>query len=182
MKKFNLIAIIGLNGELGQDGGLLGNFPADMRRFRELTTGGVVIMGYGTFASIGFKPLSERINIVMTRDKTKIEPAENLYVATCLTEVCNLAHELSADGKKVFVIGGESIYKEFLTRNLVDKVFLTIIHQTFPAADRYFPEACLQDIRKNWAVMKRDYAYEGKISLEFLDYGVSSLYRQSHHS
>jgi dihydrofolate reductase len=69
MKKtiISIIAIIGKNRELGKDGKLLWNIPEDMKRFKKLTTGHVVIMGRKTFESIG-KPLPNRINIVITKN------------------------------------------------------------------------------------------------------------------
>ena len=71
----NIIAAIGKNRELGKDNKLLWHIPEDFKRFKNLTSGHVVIMGRKTYQSLPkkFRPLPNRVNIVVTRNKNVVE-------------------------------------------------------------------------------------------------------------
>ena len=69
----SIIAAVSKNGVIGVDNKLPWNLPEDLKRFKELTTNNVVIMGRKTYESIG-KPLPNRINIVVTRNKDFFVP------------------------------------------------------------------------------------------------------------
>ena len=126
----SFVAAMGKNKVIGKDNSLPWSLPADMKHFRNLTTGKPIIMGRKTFESIG-KPLPNRINIIITRDQN--------YKA----EGCTIAHStdeaLTAAGnaEEVMVIGGAQIYKEFLPK--ANKMYLTIIDTDFEG-DTYFPD------------------------------------------
>ncbi len=121
---------MGKNRVIGKDNSLPWNMPADMKRFKELTTGKPVIMGRKTFESIG-KPLPDRTNIIMTRDENY--KAEGCIVVHSVDEALK-----SAEGnEEVMVIGGAQIYKEFFPR--ANKMYLTVIDNDFEG-DVYFPE------------------------------------------
>jgi dihydrofolate reductase len=127
----SIIAAIGKNNELGKKNALLWNLPADMKHFRETTSGHTVIMGQKTFESIG-RPLPNRRNIVLTQDKNlKIGGVEIVY---SLEEVENL---LDKDTEN-FVIGGGMIYKLFI--NKADRLYITHVDASFHDADTFFPE------------------------------------------
>ena len=128
----SLIAVIGKNNELGCDGKLLWNIPADLKRFRDLTLGYPVIMGRKTFESIG-KPLPGRQNIVISRNANYDNHC--VYVAHSLEEAIKLGKHYS--DKEIFVIGGGEIYKQSLS--LADKLYLTIVDDN-PKADTFFPD------------------------------------------
>lgn len=132
----NLIAAIGQNRELGIGTKLLGNFPTDMKHFVSLTQNSVVIMGRKTFDSLRKKPLPNRINIVVSRNPTF--SFDGVLVARSCHEALDLAQQV-ADGRQIFVIGGESIYKQFLEDDLIDQIHLTEIKASFPEADKFFP-------------------------------------------
>ncbi len=125
-----LIAAIGKNRGLGFGNNLLWNLKKDMKFFRKHTMHNVVIMGYKTFQSIG-KPLPNRINIILKRNKIDIEGVE---VVNSVNEALNLAKEYN---KKIFIIGGGQIYNLFLP--LADKLYLTLINDG-KKADIFFPE------------------------------------------
>lgn len=116
--------IIGANNSLLW----LGEMAADMRRFRELTTGNVVIMGRKTFDSIG-RPLPNRQNIVITRQPLVID---GVLVVHSLGD----AYKQAKPGKDVYVIGGGQIFEQALAD--VDSVLATQIDATFDG-DTYFP-------------------------------------------
>ncbi|CAM1368162.1 Dihydrofolate reductase [Tenacibaculum sediminilitoris] len=126
-----LIAAIAKNNALGKDNDLIWHLPADLKRFKKITTGHFILMGRNTFESIG-KPLPNRTSIIITRNN-------NYFVDGCL--IANSLEEAIAltEGKDAFIIGGAQIYKEVLERNLVDRLDITVIHHEFEA-DVFFPE------------------------------------------
>lgn len=132
MQKDQIISIVvatGENNEIGKNNELLWHLPADLKHFKNTTTGGTVIMGRKTYESIG-KALPNRRNIVITSqpdlEGESIETALNIQIALdkCKTE------------KEIFIIGGGSIYRQVLAQT--DKIYLTIVHQKFDA-DVFFP-------------------------------------------
>lgn len=130
--RLSIIAAVGRNRELGKNNALLWNIPEDMRRFRELTTGHAVIMGQKTYESIG-RPLPNRTNIVLTLDTTF--EASGCVVCYSLDEALEKAKEVEKD--EVFVIGGGSIYGQFI--GMADRLYLTLVDGEFEA-DTFFPE------------------------------------------
>lgn len=104
--------------------------PTDMKFFKYLTIGHSVIMGRKTYESFG-RPLKERRNIVISRDK-------NLAIAGCeVVHSLNDALELTKKDKEVFIIGGANIYEQAMS--LANKIYLTRIFGDFEG-DAYFPE------------------------------------------
>lgn len=120
------------NRVIGKDNALIWHLPADLKRFKALTTGNVIIMGRKTFDSIG-KPLPNRISIVITRQADFV--AEGTVVAHSLEEAILKAKSLSRGD--IFVIGGAEIYQ--LALDKADQILLTRLHDIFDG-DAYFPE------------------------------------------
>ena len=117
---------------IGYKGKLLLRIKEDMQYFREKTEGSVVVMGRKTFESLPWqKPLSNRINIVLTRSLSYKK--EGIVVVHNVDE---LKHELRKYKKEVFVIGGEQIYRMLL--DFCDTVYVTKINAYFDA-DAHFP-------------------------------------------
>ncbi len=139
-----IIAAIGLKNELGKDNDLIWHLPADLKRFKKETTGHTIIMGRKTFESIG-KPLPNRKTVIITRDKNY--QFEGCDVVHSLEE----ALENNQNDKQRFVIGGAQIYKQAIEKDLVDKLDITLVQNTFEA-DVFFPEI---DIMK-WKITKRE--------------------------
>jgi len=132
--KISIISAIGENSEIGKDNKLLWKQSDDLKRFKKLTTGKVIIMGKNTYDSLPFKPLPNRTNIVITDDyDDRYFGAESVF---SINEAIDKAIYWGGDGE-VFVIGGASIYKQFI--GLADKLYITKIHDEFDA-DTYFPE------------------------------------------
>jgi dihydrofolate reductase len=136
--KVSIIAAIAKNNVIGKDNKLPWNLPADLKHFRELSLGKPVIMGQKTFESIG-KPLPNRINIVLSLD--------NNFAPTGCFVVRSIkgALEKAGDAKEVIIMGGASIYEQFLP--LADKMYLTLIDETFEG-DAFFPEFDWADWQK----------------------------------
>ncbi|MEK7613406.1 MAG: dihydrofolate reductase [Patescibacteria group bacterium] len=127
-----IIAGIGKNRELGVGSELAWRLKDDLKHFKELTTGYPIIMGRKTFDSIG-KPLTNRINIVVTRDTNWSH--EGVVVAHSLEKASSYAHELGSS--KVFVIGGGEIYTQALP--FATHLELTHIEGEEPNATTFFP-------------------------------------------
>lgn len=116
---------------IGKNNDLLWNIPEDMKRFKRLTTGNTVIMGKRTWESLPKRPLPNRRNIVITDVPGEIiEGAVMAYSIGDAVSKCAISEE-------AFIIGGGSIYRQFLP--IADKLIITHVHSTAPA-DVYFPE------------------------------------------
>lgn len=120
------------NRTIGKNNQLPWHMPADLKHFKELTTGHPVLMGRKTYDSIG-RPLPNRTNIVLTRDQNFSAP--DCVVLSSVEQALDMASDLDAD--EVFVIGGAAIYRQLLPR--MHRLYLTIIHHKF-TGDAHFPE------------------------------------------
>ena len=127
-----VIAAIATNNALGKDNDLIWHLPADLKRFKKVTTGHYIIMGRNTYESIG-KPLPNRTTIIITRNKNYFK--EGCLIANSLEQ----AVEMSKEEAQVFIIGGAQIYKETIAKNLAQQLDITLVHKDFEA-DVYFPE------------------------------------------
>lgn len=132
MKNLSLIAAVAHGNAIGRNGQLLCHMPADMRRFKELTTGHTVIMGRLTFESLPKGALPNRRNIVITRNPGF--SAENAETAHSVEDALRMAESDDA----VYVIGGAQIYRAALP--FASRLCLTHIDADFPDADAFFPE------------------------------------------
>jgi dihydrofolate reductase len=141
MKKVSMVVAVAENWVIGKKGGLPWKLPADMKHFKDLTTGHTVIMGKKTYDSIG-KPLPNRTNIVVARDSS-------LDISGCIAvRSIGEALEAAPDDQEIFVIGGAEIYNSFLS--LTQKIYLTQIHHEFDG-DTFFPKLNLAE----WSEKKR---------------------------
>ncbi len=129
----NIIVAVDKNWGIGNKGQQLVNIPLDQQMFREETLGKVIIMGRKTLESLpGKQPLYGRKNIVLTNDKNyKVSGAILCY---SMDEV--LKEIESYDSSEVFVIGGQTIYEQFLP--FCDTAHVTYIDFKYEA-DTYFP-------------------------------------------
>jgi len=128
----SIVVATGRNNEIGKAGNLLCHLPADLKHFKEITSGHTVIMGRKTYQSLPKGPLPNRRNIVISRNThLKVEGAE-VYSSL------DYAFIRLINKDEVFVIGGAQIYEQALP--LADKIYLTKIHADFPDADVFFPK------------------------------------------
>ncbi len=133
----SIIAAIGKNRELGKNNDLIWHLPKDMKFFTETTLGHFVIMGRRNYDSIPtkYRPLKERTNVIVTRqDGFK---AENCVVVNSVEEGIALAK--MEEDSECFVIGGGQIYDYAIRNNLVDRIYLTHIDESFEA-DTFFTD------------------------------------------
>lgn len=136
------------NWAIGIGDSLLNHIPADMKFFKEKTTGNVVVMGRSTFLTFpGPKALPNRVNIVLTTDKSWSAPD---------VIVCHSTQELFEQLKRydtntVYVIGGSSVYEQLLP--YCDTAYVTKVNTAKPA-DKFFPNL---DDMSDWEL-----SYEGE--------------------
>ena len=120
---FSLIVAVGENNEIGKNNGLLWHIPEDLKNFKKITKGKMVVMGLKTFESIG-KPLVGRKNVILSRDKIKKYKIEKEYMDYNV-EVYNSLQDFIQryidTEEEIFIIGGGEIYKQFLDRNIIKK-------------------------------------------------------------
>ncbi|MCB9194819.1 MAG: dihydrofolate reductase [Flavobacteriales bacterium] len=135
--KVSIIAAIGNNGELGKNNDLIWHLPKDMKFFTDTTTSHYVIMGRRNYDSIPekYRPLKNRVNVVVTRQEGF--KAENCVVVSSVEEGIALA---KFEGEtECFIIGGGQIYEHALKNDLVDRMYITHILESFDA-DTFFPK------------------------------------------
>ena len=129
----SLIVAMSENRVIGKDNKLPWHIPADLKRFKQITSGHPIIMGRKTFESIG-KPLPNRTNIVISRTQTRTDGT----VAWCqsLEQALEIAKE-SEGSEETFVIGGAEIFR--LALPYVNKIYFTKIHQIIEG-DVFLPD------------------------------------------
>ncbi len=128
----SIIVAIAENYAIGKKGDLLCHLPADLKHFKEITSGKTVLMGERTFYSLPKHPLPNRRNIVLTDVQGKtFEGAEAVY---SLEELCAKVQ----GEEEAFVIGGGMVYRQMMP--IADKLYITHIHHSWEDADTFFPE------------------------------------------
>lgn len=141
--------IVAVNEEwgIGCEGELLSRIPDDMAFFKQKTMGKVVIMGNSTFKSLPeSKPLKNRINIIMSKDTTlRIRGA---IVCNSLKDIIYVSNMCHTDD--VFIIGGQSIYEQFLPYCSIAYV-TKIVTRPPQKADKYFPNL---DAMPSWKLVE----------------------------
>lgn len=153
------IVCMDMNNGIGYKNELLCKLPNDMERFKRLTTGegdNTILCGYNTYMSMGKLP--NRDIIVASKSK-KID---GIHTTKDVHEFIRQWEEYSLN-KDLWIIGGEEIYKECLP--LVDKLYVTVVHNEFEKVDTYFPilnddEWELLDIEKNYKDYSHNYHYD----------------------
>ena len=146
---------MGKNMVIGKNNSLPWKLSADLKRFKELTTGKPVVMGRKTFESIG-RPLPNRINIIITREKDY--KAEGCIVVHSVDDALKFAK----GNEEIMIIGGAQIYNEFLP--LANRMYLTLIDKNFEG-DAYFTEFD----EDGWKEIKREEHDDGQLKYAFVD-------------
>lgn len=131
--KVKFIASVDKNFAVGNDGKLLFRIREDMKLFREMTMGNIVIMGRKTYEEIG-KPLEGRLNIVLSREDISIE---GVHVFTSMEMLKAFCESSTNRQKDVFVIGGAEMWNLF--RRYVSQIHLTKVPDDCHEYDTVFP-------------------------------------------
>lgn len=145
------IVAVDNNWGIGFRGELLTKIPDDMKHFKKMTMGKVVVMGRKTYESIG-KPLIGRINVVLSNGKFF---QEGNVVAGDLETVKQY------DSDDMFVIGGQSVYEQLI--DYCDTVYVTKIDEEYEA-DRFFPNI---DEDESWYLFSESDVQMSECGLEF---------------
>lgn len=143
-----------VNGLIGKGNDMPWHLPADLKYFKSVTSGMPIIMGRKTFESLG-RPLPNRKNIVISSKKIDDDRIE---VYTTLEDAIK-------NNPDAFIIGGAQIYKYALEKNLIDVLYVTMIHHDFGDGDAYFKycqetwKTVSEDPHLKDEVNKYDYTY-----------------------
>ena len=162
MTNFKIIACINQKRVLGNEGKLLYHIGNDLANFKRMTVGNVVIMGRKTFESLpNGAPLKDRVNIIITTDEEYGVDAnfDNVYIVHSVEDAVELCDAFFSD-KEVFVIGGESIYRQFMEKDLVNEMRLTIVNDDTDG-DAVFPEYNEEDWYVYYKSMAQVSSWEG---------------------
>ena len=153
----SIIVAMSNNNVIGKNNELIWHLPADLKRFKELTTGHTIIMGKNTFESLG-RVLPNRFHVVFAKEDELQVENENVKLVDDISKI----EDLIKSDEENFIIGGGMIYKLLLP--FANKMYITKINQDFEG-DTYFPEFD----EKEWKVVERqkgirdeknDYDYE----------------------
>lgn len=137
MSKVSIIAAVADNYAIGKQNKLPWHLPADLKHFKDLTTGHTIVMGKRTFESLPNGPLPNRKNIVL-RSILSDGVTEGYFEADSLED----ALELAENEKEIFIIGGGTVYKQCLDK--ADAMYITWVHAEF-VADAFFPKIDFSD-------------------------------------
>jgi dihydrofolate reductase len=158
--KFSHVVACSKNRVIGHEGKMPWHLPEDLKLFKKITTGHVVIMGRKTFESIG-RPLPQRLNIVVSQQNLNL-PAD-IRRASSLEEALDLAHALEGPwGQEAFIIGGGQIYTQSLP--IVDQIYMSQVPLDVPG-DTWYPE-----IDPNRFLVKSQETIDGATTFTFIVY------------
>jgi dihydrofolate reductase len=143
------IVAVDENWGIGFNGELLEKIPEDMKRFKKLTKGNVVVMGRKTWDSLPIKPLPDRLNLIISRQAQFVGM---FTVSVGMEEAMVRASMASKDPEdEWFIIGGGQIYKEFLP--FCDRVYVTKIFKSHDNVDTFFPNLDEPEEWNTWKVV-----------------------------
>ena len=161
-----LIFAVDSNWNIGYKGDMLYKISKDLKRFRRITEGNIIIMGRKTFESLpDKKPLPNRINIVITRNKEY--KAGDVIVINSIDELYPLLKKLNPNNEmENFIIGGGEIARQTLDN--CNKAYITKIYKTFEKVDTSIPNLDLLD---NWKIVNKSRIYRDKdVEYQYVDY------------
>lgn len=150
-----IIVAIAKNNVIGKDNKLLWHISDDLKRFKRLTIGKTVIMGRKTFFSLPNGALPNRRNIVIT------DYSDDCCLGAEKVSSIEEAIENVKNEKKVFIIGGGAIYKQFLP--LCNKIYLTKVHKEYDG-DVFFPEINMEE----WELVEEENHFEHDPQFSFI--------------
>jgi dihydrofolate reductase len=160
--QIKMILATDLNGCIGYKNELVFKAKKDLRRFRELTTNNIVVMGSKTYESLGFKPLPNRINIVLSRKLND----NNVHIYSDIDTMLSDMIKFYPD-KTIWIIGGAEIYKQFI--NIVDEVYLTQFFDKSEQCDTYFK--INEYVDKDFKIKDYQEHEENNLKFSFIYYG-----------
>ena len=137
-----MILATDVNGCIGYKNELVFKAKKDLKRFKDLTTNNIVVMGSKTYESLNFKPLPNRISIVLSRKLNDNNVHVYSEIDTMLSDMIKYYQD-----KTIWIIGGAEIYKQFI--NIVDEIYLTLfssMKDRFPRESSNFGKLIIRGI------------------------------------
>lgn len=127
--RYNVIACVNKSLALGDGTDLMYHIKSDLMNFKRITDGNIVVCGRKTYESLPKRPLKNRINVVLTRDKNYV--ADGAIVLHSVSEVIEYCNQYNDSGMEVYIIGGGEIYNMFLSSSdvIVDAIYLTVVNE-----------------------------------------------------
>lgn len=160
----NLIVAVDKNYGIGKDNKLLAHIPEDMKYFRQMTMGKIIVMGSSTYESFPNRPLPERENVVLTSKPEKYPEVK------CFESIGELFEYIKGREDEVFVCGGSTVYLQLLP--YCEKAYITHIDAAFDA-DAFFPN--LEEL-SNWEKTEEGKLVEsGGYNIAFTVYNNSDV-------
>jgi len=147
MLTFNIIVAVDAENGIGKNGHLPWHLLGDMGHFKKITMRrssnlkrNVLVMGRKTWESIPveFRPLSGRINIILTKNKDLLCPS-GVILAGSLDQTFRLIEEMGEDVENIFFIGGQQVFQQVVGNPGCKRIYLTQILKTY-CCDTFFPE------------------------------------------
>lgn len=160
MGKFIIISCINNKSVIGSKNQLLYRLHDDLRNFKKETENNVVIMGMNTFKSLNEKPLPNRVNIIISHSTKTLD--QGCIVVNSIDECIELCLKLYPD-KNYYVIGGSSIYFQFLQLDVVSQIILTKVNSN-EDGDAYFPSINYTD---TWEIISEKKYHDIKYDLDY---------------
>ncbi len=158
LPRLSILVAMARNRVIGQNNKLPWYLPADLKHFKFLTMGHIIVMGRKTYESIG-KPLSGRTNIIITQQKSFEVPGAT--VVNSIEDALLICEQTNAIDSESFIIGGEKLYRQ--TIKFCQRMYVTEIQRDFEG-DTFFPEFDPND----WEETQRDkHLSEGDNNMEY---------------
>jgi len=131
-----LVVAMTTKGVIGKESGLPWHIPEDLKHFRLLTQGSVVVMGKKTYNSLPYGPLRNRMNVVLSREPGVESQYDNLIFVT-MENIFHVLDQYQQENKKIFIIGGSEIYKLFWDHCTI--IHITHVLDDTIEGDTFFP-------------------------------------------
>jgi len=142
--EIKLVAAVSLDGAIGHNDDLLWDIPEDLKRYKKITTGNVVIMGRKTYMKLPIRALENRSHIIIHDKNTELPVPCGLDVigSNSVEEALEHAKKIAIDGNKnIIIAGGAMIYESMI--DLCDNIELTWVYKDYLEANKMFPMAKL---------------------------------------
>lgn len=170
-----LIFAVDKNFSIGIDGDMLFYLKEDLSRFKKITSGHIMVMGRKTLESLpGGKPLKNRTNIVLTRDKSYLK--EGALVVNDLSKLDQIIDKTRKESQEVFLIGGGDLVAQLL--NKCHKAYITYLDKEFSEFDTKIPNL---DELENWQMIEELGPNKETIDNEIYSYTYRSYINKNYH-
>jgi len=165
-----MVVAVNRHGIIGRNNKLLWDIPEDMKHFQRLTLHTIVVMGRKTYESLPTGPLKSRINIVITSNPKKYTSRDSTTVIFCNLDDCEqiIKKIQKNSNKKVFIIGGSSVYEYFF--NKCDRVYVTHVENEETSGVSIYP--LLKELESNYEVINRIHPIENQNVKNNINYEI----------